>query len=353
MPLEAATWLTDLDPTNPPSSDQKKQGDDHIRMLKDVLKRTLPTASKAFYFPNSPTTKTGNFSVLAADMNKTFTIDTTTLAITVTLPTLALTDAGWECSFVKINPTGTNPYYVTPASGTVRSGDQTVNYARRSVPGRRIRALWTGSIWIIERAVDVPIGTVLDCPRSGLPAGYVYASAQTLGGAEYPEYVAAMGSGFVPDRRGVTAFGKDDFGLGAAGRLGGAFGESNVSVLHQVIGAETFTLTQAKLPNYALTVNLTDPGHFHGVTDIGHAHSYQPANPVNMATPIYDAPVLGSFTVGGAYPGAGNTGPKSQVGVSVNTQGTGISVAVALNGTGQAQSKVPPGVISNFIVVVE
>ena len=42
MPLEAANYISDLDSTNPAATDQKKQGDDHIRLLKSCLLATLP-----------------------------------------------------------------------------------------------------------------------------------------------------------------------------------------------------------------------------------------------------------------------------------------------------------------------
>jgi hypothetical protein len=42
MPLETATYITSLVITNPDGSDQKNTADDHIRLLKACLKRTLP-----------------------------------------------------------------------------------------------------------------------------------------------------------------------------------------------------------------------------------------------------------------------------------------------------------------------
>lgn len=42
MGLEAATHISDLVATNPTGTDQKLQGDDHIRMLKSVLKTDFP-----------------------------------------------------------------------------------------------------------------------------------------------------------------------------------------------------------------------------------------------------------------------------------------------------------------------
>lgn len=47
MALEAATYIGDLVSTNPAGSDQKKEGDDHIRLIKAALKATFPTATGA------------------------------------------------------------------------------------------------------------------------------------------------------------------------------------------------------------------------------------------------------------------------------------------------------------------
>lgn len=47
MPLETATFLDDLDADNPLPSDQKAQGDDHIRLIKAVLLATFPNFGQA------------------------------------------------------------------------------------------------------------------------------------------------------------------------------------------------------------------------------------------------------------------------------------------------------------------
>lgn len=42
MPLESATFISQLDPSNPTSSDPKSQGDNHLRMIKKVLQDQFP-----------------------------------------------------------------------------------------------------------------------------------------------------------------------------------------------------------------------------------------------------------------------------------------------------------------------
>lgn len=47
MGLEAATYIDDLAITNPASGDVKSQGDDHLRLIKSVLKATFPNFTSA------------------------------------------------------------------------------------------------------------------------------------------------------------------------------------------------------------------------------------------------------------------------------------------------------------------
>lgn len=47
MAIESATYLSDLNVSNPPGSDPVGQADDHIRLLKSVLKSTFPNLTGA------------------------------------------------------------------------------------------------------------------------------------------------------------------------------------------------------------------------------------------------------------------------------------------------------------------
>jgi len=47
MALESATYISGLVSANPPGTDAISQGDDHIRLIKSVLKSTLPNADEA------------------------------------------------------------------------------------------------------------------------------------------------------------------------------------------------------------------------------------------------------------------------------------------------------------------
>ena len=52
MALETAAWVTQLVSTNPVVGDPVGQGDDHLRMLKTVLKNSFPSTSTTAVVPN-------------------------------------------------------------------------------------------------------------------------------------------------------------------------------------------------------------------------------------------------------------------------------------------------------------
>ena len=112
-------------------------------------------------------------------------------------------------------------------------------------------------------------------------------------------------------------------------------GSGNGFALGTSGGSYDYTLTQANLPNYNLTVN--DPGHGHSVNDPGHAHSYTTLSGTDVADRYP------SFT---ALTGtAGATTSYSQTGISINGSTTGISVNSG--GADQAFSLLSPYLVVN------
>lgn len=143
MGLEAATYVNDLTATNPLSTDKRKQGDDHLRLIKSVLKATFPNSDRPFYF-DSYEAITGNHTVDAADQNRVFGASSTGGAFTVTLPTdLGASLDGFRVSIVKLE-TNANRVTVAPNSGTING------VASLSITnvGDRIDAIWTGAEWV-------------------------------------------------------------------------------------------------------------------------------------------------------------------------------------------------------------
>ncbi len=52
MSVETASWVTQLNSANPVVGDPVGEGDDHLRMLKTVLKNSFPSTSTTAIVPN-------------------------------------------------------------------------------------------------------------------------------------------------------------------------------------------------------------------------------------------------------------------------------------------------------------
>lgn len=140
MGLETGTYISDLDSANPVgATDKRHQGDNHIRLVKSVLKTTFPNATKPFRFPTSAT-KTGNYTVLSSDDSAVFYCDTSGGAFNMTLPALISGDAGYEVSVVK-STTDTNAVTVV---GTINGESNMTLNNRFEV----LNLFWTGTVWL-------------------------------------------------------------------------------------------------------------------------------------------------------------------------------------------------------------
>lgn len=144
MPLEVASFISQLVSTNPESDDDVPQGDDHLRLLKAVLQATFPNASRAFYF-NAGSAKTADYTVLATDENKIFLADATGGVVDFELPTVGLF-TGFTIQVVRTSA-GANAVTLTPASGTI-NGAASFGLGAQY---QGVTALWTGSTWIALR----------------------------------------------------------------------------------------------------------------------------------------------------------------------------------------------------------
>lgn len=245
MSIEVATYIADLQPVNPPSTDPRSQGDDHIRLIKQVLQTTFPSATHPFY-RSTAATKTANYTILSTEAEVTFFCSTGLGAVTFTLPGLAAADAGWRCAFIKTS-SDVNPMLITPASGSINSGGIAgLARARRCIPGARIVAIWDGANWFCTRAVALPVGSCIEFHGSALPAGYEWPNGQTLNPvSNYPEYSSVMGTVVTLDKRGRIGLPLDNLGGSAAGRIGAVMGGTS---LGNTGGSETVSLVATQIP---------------------------------------------------------------------------------------------------------
>lgn len=147
MALEAGTYISDLNQSNPVgATDPKSQGDDHIRLIKTVLKNTLPNGGRAWYIPDA-SAKTGVYSVVAADESKLITADATGGAFQITLP-VTLISTGMALRIVKIDASA-NAVTIAPSSGNI-NGAASLTLTRQF---SAVECVWNGSTWYAFRSV--------------------------------------------------------------------------------------------------------------------------------------------------------------------------------------------------------
>lgn len=331
MGVESATYINDFDSSLPSSTDLRSQGDDHLRLLKTVLKTQFTGATRTFQIPGT-LSKTVDYTVVKADGESTIYITTASGSVTLTMPTLVALDAGWKIHFIKTN-SGANPVFVAPPSGTISSGGLALAKARRSIPGIRITVIWDGTGFFVTRALALPIGSMFDFDGSTLPAGYEWPNGQTLASAStnYPEYNSVKGSGITLDLRGRVAVTLDNLGGSAAGRVTSATMSADGVTVGATGGTETRTLLTSNLPAYAPAGSVTT------VAVVG---------ALGNALVIFSGGGSNGFT----GTGANNSGPINSVGGITWSSGF---TGTAQGGTSTAFSNMQPSIICGKILVVE
>lgn len=354
MPLETGNFVNDLVITNPPGTDLKSQGDDHLQLIKKVLKNTFPNATKPFPLPTSFVVS-GSGAVTAAQQNSLIVV-ANGAAMTLTMPTLLTADAGWSINVLKL-PGSVGPLFVAPPSGNIMSGQVSVAKARRNIPGVQFQVLWTGSNWVCGRCTNDPVGTVIPFFIAALPIGFEWANGQTLVAADYPEYVALRGGGSTPDCRERTFFGTN-MGLASPGRINSVITPTlENGGGHQLIQSHGHGLTGTEV----LSDGATFATHTHGGTtdsslatgyDLTHSHGPPPGTSQLIGT--------GAATVqSGAGPGIagiGSTGDSGSLNhahsFGTSGQSAGHFHVVNAAGGGNAQN-IPPTLLCNYVLVVE
>src|SRR5690606_21299790 len=160
MGLEAATHLNDLNVANPTAGDLVQDGDDHIRLLKAVLKTTFPSFTRPFYH-DRVTSTAGDVTVVAANDRSAQNIDATAAARTVTLPDSPST--GFEVTVSKIDASAN-------AVTIARAGTNTINgatfYAISSQDGTAKLKYLGGGVWIILNKIAAASAADVTGPAS-------------------------------------------------------------------------------------------------------------------------------------------------------------------------------------------
>lgn len=247
MGLESATYVDDVVITNPPGTDLKAQGDDHIRLLKAVLRNTFKRANRPFSFPGI-LPKSANYTVLSSDDGYTFVVDTTAGPVTLTLPTLTVADYGWRIEVIKVS-SDANPIFIAVSTSNING----ILKIRRAIEVSVTRVIWASIGFIATRPHGAPIGSTHSHYGASLPNGYLWADGAAFNAANYPELNAVYGVATVPDCRGRTQIGRDNMGVGAAGRVDSAGSAVDASVVRGTGGAQNTGISIAQMPTHTPT----------------------------------------------------------------------------------------------------
>lgn len=183
----------------------------------------------------------------------------------------------------------------------------------------------TGSFSVAANRI---VGEVVDYTGSAAPSLWLLAFGQAISRTTYSSLFIVVGTTFgagdgsttfnVPDYRGRISVGKDDMGGSTAGRITVAGCGVNGTTLGAVGGAQTHTLTTAQLSV-----------HSHGISDPGHAHSYDGALVDN---------------------GASGGGTRASVNPSISTSSNTTGITISNAGSGSAHNNVQPIIIINKII---
>lgn len=339
MPLETATYISQLVSSNPAATDQVSQGDDHLRLIKAVLQSqftglgTNPVNSTAIAIDFAVNAVLGNSGTITA------------IAGSVGSPShsfgpdphsgLYLANAGTHTVAGSAN--STNVFFWNPTNFGIQ-------------PGVALSAGTNG-----HNVVSVPIGGMILWPSSGaLPSGedsgqWTWCNGGAISRSTYSYLFGLIGT-FYGAGDGSNTFNVPDFreltpmGLGGMGGTGsrGINTIANFNVLGATVGEQNHTLSVSEMPNHAhpgttATSNstVTEPN-----SGSGHAHSIP-------YTAVLHNP--SGITVGTEYYVAGS-GQNTGFAVSGVTVSTSTTVNMAAQGGGSSHNTVQPSIPMPFII---
>lgn len=321
MPLETGTYLPDLNPSNPASTDGLGAGDDHLRFIKSTLKNTFP-----------------NFTDVALASTQT-QLDA---AVAVTAGTSVSTIPLGTAALPGLSVTGdTNTGIYSPGAdqlsisvGGVQAvavnADTSVNFAG---PVAAAGALAVAGAYSGGTGQIIPSGMPLPWLTDTAPTGYLFLNGQAISRTTFAGLFSIFSTGFgagdgtttfnLPDFRDVTLVGKTTMG-GTTAR--GLISHLTITALGAVVGEEQHTLTLNETATHSHTATVTDTGHTHAIIGVG-----------------------GAVANGNQGGGGGNIAGAVINPVTTSSL-TGISVTNSNQGGGLAHNNVQPSIVVNWIV---
>jgi microcystin-dependent protein len=329
LPLETATYLTDLVTSNPAHTDGLSQADSHMRLLKSTIKATFP-----------------NFTSGAVQSTQA-QIDA---ACTGLSPSRFFAGTAALPGFTPVGSPSTG--FWSPAANQVAlsiSGVQALLMGGTAIVSTMSITTTSGVAAAAIASVGaysggtgqlVPIGSTLLWWDDVLPTegGYAWANGQIIASANTvcPILLARWGTRFggngtttmgVPDLRDTVPVGKSTMGAVASRALQ----TLTNTVLGTLFGEANHILTVAELASHYHAVGISDPGH---------THSSNAA--VNSG---------GSTTPGGAFainPTGAATINAAVTGIRASSS-NGIDTSYS-QGSGTAHNNVQPSTTCNYII---
>jgi hypothetical protein len=159
MGLETATYIDELVPSNPLSTDAVRQGDDHLRLIKQVLQNTFPDAGSPIRKWRTEAVNS-NTTATAADDATLYLVDASGGARTITLP--AASTAGVLIGVKKIDASA-NTVTIDPNSSEVIDGATTRVIANRYTT---VWAISDGTAWQITMLAEGASNTRAELTRA-------------------------------------------------------------------------------------------------------------------------------------------------------------------------------------------
>jgi microcystin-dependent protein len=330
MPLETATYISQLNASNPAHTDSLNAADAHDRLIKSAVKNTFPN------FTAAPLTST------QAQIDAAVATDTNGAT--------KLSDTG---AFFNSDP---NTGISTPSADKLdlkAGGQVALEVASDKSTAMKGDASVAGDFDVtggITGTGSVPIGGGIIWFSDTLPgdANWAWANGQAISRTTYASAFAFFGTKYgagngtttfnLPDLRDNVPVGKSTMGgTTAAGRITAGVTGGTANVLGNQIGEDQHKLVTAELPAHKHT--LTDPGHSHDL-NARHTNGVEVDPTGNFLATLN----LGST---GGYTATATPLAKLNAGAIGNST-TGITMANA--GTDAEHNNVQPSLVCNWVI---
>lgn len=335
--LTSSTYVAGLTAEWPTAGEPKSQGDDHIRLIKGVLKNTFPNASGPIYGPSISHPAAGSTTVLTvADGGKIMICDTGAGSSSVSLPAGA--PAGWSVEIYKYT-TDQNAVLVSSPTGVIYTQVGGVPTVRVGVTASIARFIWNGGGYFCSKS-GPSIGSTEMFDGATIPAGYLTLDGSTFNNTLFWELYYALGSTTtLRDKRGRVDAGVDT----GVNRLLNAMPGN----LHNggTGGLDYHYLTAGQIPSITVA----------GSASVSVDVTVYPSNDSGYRVPIaHDS--TGGWTTRGPVGGGGvpydfgaNTTSTTNYMRGTTTAG-GTSSGTSNNTSGSWHPNVQPTIITNKIV---